>query len=49
MKDLIYIFIIVFFPLFCLGNDQPRQLFEEGNEYYAKGQYKNGVAAYQKF
>src|ERR1700749_3896586 len=47
MKKLVYIFIALVLPLLSFGNDQ-QSLFEKGNAYYAKGQYKEAAAAYQQ-
>ena len=47
MKRLAYIFVALVLPLLSFGNEQ-QSLFEKGNAYYAKGQYKEAAAAYQQ-
>jgi tetratricopeptide (TPR) repeat protein len=44
---IVYLFIGLVLPLFSFGNDDAHALFEKGNAYYAKAQYKEAAAAYQ--
>ena len=42
------IFIAFVMPSLSFGNDSPNTLFEKGNAWYAKGQYKEAMAAYRQ-
>lgn len=44
----LYFFIAFILPLLSFGNDNTSTLFEKGNAYYAKTQYKDALATYQK-
>lgn len=44
----LYIFIGLVLPLLSFGNDHINSLFEKGNAYYAKAQYKDALTTYQK-
>ena len=50
MKRTLYLFIALVLPLLLFGNEQESAsaLFAKGNSYYAKGQYKQALDAYQQ-
>jgi tetratricopeptide (TPR) repeat protein len=47
IKGCLYLLLLLALPLFSMGNDK-NKLFEQGNTYYAKGQYQQAVTAYQQ-
>jgi tetratricopeptide (TPR) repeat protein len=48
LKKTIYILIALVLPLLSFGSDNTQALFEKGNAYYAKSQYKEAMSAYQQ-
>jgi tetratricopeptide (TPR) repeat protein len=48
LKRVLYLFIAIVLPLLSFGQGDAGALFQKGNELYAKGQYKEALAAYQK-
>jgi tetratricopeptide (TPR) repeat protein len=48
LKKTIYILIALVLPLLSFGSDNTQALFEKGNAYYAKSQYKEAMATYQQ-
>jgi tetratricopeptide (TPR) repeat protein len=44
----LYLFIGLVLPLLSFGTDDAHTLFEKGNTYYAKAQYKEAVNTYQE-
>ncbi|WP_245446987.1 tetratricopeptide repeat protein [Mucilaginibacter celer] len=48
LKRIIYLFMIVAMPLLAFGDVTVNAQLKKGNEQYAKGQYKEAIATYQK-
>lgn len=48
LKRTLYILIWLVLPICSFGNDNTRQLFEKGNAFYAKAQYKEALDVYQQ-
>jgi tetratricopeptide (TPR) repeat protein len=40
--------LLLIFPLFSRGNEKAENLFLKGNEFYAKGKYKEAAASYEQ-
>ena len=47
LNYLLYLFITLFLPLLSLGSDSAA-LFKQGNDLYAKGQFREALASYHK-
>jgi len=45
-KRIFYLLVIIAFPLFITAKEAPAKLFAEGNQQYAKGQFKDAVKTY---
>jgi tetratricopeptide (TPR) repeat protein len=48
LKRFLFIITALVLPLLSFGNDNMQPLFQKGNAYYAKSQYKEALAAYQQ-
>ncbi|WP_428330885.1 tetratricopeptide repeat protein [Mucilaginibacter sp.] len=48
MKRTVYFFLMFVLPSLCFGNNPADGFFASGNTFYAKGNYKEALAAYQK-
>lgn len=48
LKRIIYLFMILALPLLAFGDTSVNTQLKKGNEQYAKGQYKEAIATYQK-
>jgi len=48
LKRNFYLFTGLLLPLLSFGSDKANALFAKGNSYYAKGQYKEALNAYQQ-
>jgi tetratricopeptide (TPR) repeat protein len=47
-SKILYTVLVIVLPCLCFSRDTAQALFEKGNAYYAKAQYSEAVAAYQK-
>jgi tetratricopeptide (TPR) repeat protein len=47
-RRLFYLLVLFVLPLLSFGNDDASGLFKKANDYYAKAQYKDALAAYQQ-
>ncbi|MDB5011226.1 MAG: Tetratricopeptide repeat protein [Mucilaginibacter sp.] len=47
-KRIVYILIAIALPLLSFADDNVQALFQKGNNYYAKAQYKEALKAYQQ-